>query len=206
MANRPPKNQNSLNLFLNNYFNALLAAALVIFLTLAAFVLIIPKFQVIQEEVQAKINEEQNFYASSERKLISLQAIGLIYSKISPADLQRFNSVLPDPYAKEKLFGELEETVGTGGWRLDSITINSEDVSARATATATGTLAELNDPHLQAVGVDLTISAIDYAGLKSLLKLLENNLRLIDITSISFSPEDMTVNLKVVTYYYQTNK
>ena len=206
MANRPPKNQNSLNLFLNNYFNALLAAALVIFLTLAAFVLIIPKFQVIQEEVQAKINEEQNFYASSERKLISLQAIGLIYSKISPADLQRFNSVLPDPYAKEKLFGELEETVGTGGWRLDSITINSEDVSAGATATATGTLAELNDPHLQAVGVDLTISAIDYAGLKSLLKLLENNLRLIDITSISFSPEDMTVNLKVVTYYYQTNK
>jgi hypothetical protein len=203
MASRPPKNQNSLNLFLNNYFNALLAAALVIFLIIAAFVLIIPKFQEIQAEVQAKIDEEQNFYASSQRKLASLQAIGRIYSKISPADLQRFNSVLPDPYAREKLFGELEETVGAGGWRLDDISINSQEASA---GSATGTLAEINDPRLQPVSFSLAISAIDYAGLKSLLKLLENNLRLLDITSVDFSPQNMTVGLKVITYYYQTAK
>jgi hypothetical protein len=204
MASRNLKNQNSLNLFLNNYFNALLAGVLILFFILADAFLIIPKFVATQEAVQTKINEEQNLYSASQRKLASLRAVGDIYSKINPADLQKFNGVLPDSYVRERLFGELEETVAQGGWLVNNITLSAG--SAATAASATSTLAQINDPALQAVNVELSIATIDYSGLKSLLRLLENNLRLLDITSVKFSPGASTVDLTLTTYYYQTPK
>jgi hypothetical protein len=205
MANRPLKNQNSLNLFLNNYFNAILAGVLILFFVIADVLIIIPKFTATQDTIKTKIAEEQNFYAASQRKLASLQAIGSIYSKISPADLQKFNGALPDAYPQAKLFGELEETIQAGGWLLGSVTISPEntDSSASAAPNATSTLGLINDPNLHAVNLEINVSAIDYAGFKTLLRLLENNLRLLDITSVKFSPNTNSADLNLTTYYYQ---
>lgn len=203
MANRNPKNHNQTNIFLNNYFDAILAGVLVLFLVLAYFLVLGPKLAATQEAIQVKVNDEQNLYASSQRKLAGLKAIQAIYAQISPADLQRFNNFLPGPYPPERLYGDLAEIVSQGGWSIGSLTIIPPEQPSQTTTAATTTLSVINDRNLHAINLDLKVTAIDYAGLKALLRLLETNLRLFDVTGIQFSPTQNTAELYLTTYYYQ---
>lgn len=208
MVNRNQKNQNALNLFLNDYFGAFLAVFLILFLVGAYFFVIRPKYQETLSLVQANIEQQQLIYQNSAKKLANLKALAEIYKKISPADLQKFNSVLPDTYVRERLFGELEELAGQGGWLVSKITVAPvadpsldvvppESIDYRPSAN-------IKDQKLGRVDVEVYMMAIDYAGLKSFLKILETNLRLLDVTAVSFSPSESTAKIALTTYYYQT--
>ncbi len=203
MATPPVKKQNDLNLFLNDYFNIILAAVLILFLVLSYFVFLGPKFQATQAAISANTEEKQMLYETTQKRLMSLKAISDIYQKISPADMQKFNSVLPDAYVKERLFGEIEEIIGQGGWLVTSISISAPTgAPAAGTETAAAASSALARKNVGTISLNLNISAIDYSGFKNLLHLLESNLRLFDVTSVSFSPNN-SVNLVLTTYYYQ---
>lgn len=208
MAVQPDKKQNDLNLFLNDYFNIILAAVLILFLILSYFVFLGPKFRATQAAISANTEEKQLLYETTQKRLASLKAISDIYQKISPADMQKFNSVLPDAYVKERLFGEIEEIIGQGGWLVSSISISAAPDAAAAGTPAAGTEAAAAPPTLAGkrvgtVTLNLNISAVDYSGFKNLLRLLESNLRLFDVESVSFSPNN-TANIILTTYYYQS--
>ncbi|MCX6794584.1 MAG: hypothetical protein NTY31_01095 [Candidatus Falkowbacteria bacterium] len=212
MVSQPVKNQNSLNLFLNNYFNIILAVVLILFLFFAYLVFLSPKFRATQAAISANTEEKQLLYETTQKKLASLKIISEIYQKISPSDLQKFNSVLPDSYARERLFGELEEIISRGGWLISSITISPEEVAAKAPAPVVNedgtsnpaSAATLNNKKVGTVSLQLSLTAIDYPGFKNLLRILENNLRLFDITSVEFSPEADAATVVITTYYYQS--
>jgi hypothetical protein len=208
MVNRNQKNQNALNLFLNDYFGAFLAVFLILFLVGAYFFVIRPKYQETLSLVQANIEQQQLIYQNSAKKLANLKALAEIYKKISPADLQKFNSVLPDAYVRERLFGELEELAGQGGWLVTQISISPAEDPSKALAPTESTEnipgAGISDKKLGRVSLEITLSAIDYAGLKNFLKILETNLRLFDVTDVSFSPAESSATLVLTTYYYQT--
>lgn len=208
MVNQPVKNQNSLNLFLNNYFNIILAAVLILFLFFAYLVFLAPKFRATQAAISVNTEEKQLLYETTQKKLASLKIISEVYQKINPSDLQKFNSVLPDSYARERLFGELEEIISRGGWLISSVTISPEEDVAKAPAPAVGAdnpapATVLNNKKIGIVNVQLDLTAIDYQGFKNLLRLLENNLRLFDITSVEFSPDADAATVVISTYYYQ---
>lgn len=208
MVNRNQKNQNALNLFLNDYFGAFLAIFLIAFLVGCYFFVIRPKYQDTLSLVQANIEQQQLIYQNSAKKLANLKALAEIYKKISPTDLQKFNSVLPDTYVRERLFGELEELAGQGGWLVTQISISPAEDPSKALAPTESTEnipgAGISDKKLGRVSLEITLSAIDYAGLKSFLKILETNLRLFDVTDVSFSPSESSATLVLTTYYYQT--
>ncbi|MFA5184038.1 MAG: hypothetical protein WC456_00765 [Patescibacteria group bacterium] len=207
MANpRNQKNKNALNLFLRNYFPALIAAALVLFLGLAYFFFLGPKFSAAQASIRANLDSEQRLYLNSLKKLASYRSIEELYRKIDAKDLQRFNGVLPDNYVPERLFGEIEEMVAQGGWLIGSLTISAPGED-RAGDTVEG---EVAAPDLVSAGqnlglynINLSIASIDYAGLKKLLKIFENNLRLFDVTTVNFSPGDDSAEIVLSTYYYK---
>ena len=220
-----PKNQNKRNLFLNEYFQAIVVGILILFLVLAYLVILGPKFQSTQVAIQENLAEEQRLYNDSQRKLDNLKAILDLYKKINPADLAKFNGVLPDTYVRERLFGELEEIVGQGGWLVKEINISqpeektvaapvaapasdsmdSTDTSAPAAPTPSPTATAPSAPSnkIGSVTVVLTVNAIDYPGLKNLLHILENNLRLFDVTGVSFNPSGNSAVINLTTYYYQ---
>jgi len=96
---------------------------------------------------------------------------------------------LPSVYVPERLYGELEEIFASGGWSLNEVKFsNNKD--------------ETEYPGLAQYDVTLSVSSIDYSGLKNLLHLLENNLRLIDVTNLSFSPDNNAATIGLRTYYY----
>ena len=212
MANQAINKQNDLNVFLNNYFNIILAIALILFLLIAYFAFLGPKFRATQEAIKANTEEKQLLYETTQKRLASLKAVSEVYRKINPTDLQKFNSVLPDAYIRERLFGELEEIVGRGGWLVSHIAItpeeeakapaqvvNEEGVAVPASAPAAKT------KKIGTVNVQLQISAIDYPGFKNLLRMLESNLRLFDVTNIEVSPSGNTAAITLSTYYYKSN-
>jgi len=211
MVNQPVKKQNNLNLFLNNYFNIILAAALVLFLFFAYLVFLGPKFSATQAAISANTEEKQLLYETTQKRLASLKAISEIYKKISPADMQKFNSVLADSYVRERLFGELEEIIGRGGWLVSDIIISQEEVKKTAApiVTENGVITPASSPVLNnkkvgTISLQLNISSIDYPGFKNMLRLLENNLRLFDVTNVEFSPASDSAVITIITYYYQS--
>jgi hypothetical protein len=49
----------------------------------------------------------------------------------------------------------------------------------------------------------MSLAAIDYAALKSLLPILESHLQLMDIQFLSLDPEKKTAELEIFTYYFK---
>jgi len=209
------KNHNSFDSFLHDYFNFFLAGVLILFFALAYWLLLGPKFQATETAIRMNIDDQEKIYVSEQGKLANLKAMMELYKKISPADLQKFNGVLPNSYVPERLFGELEEVIGKGGWSINSLEIIKPEDSAKAAPAATvdengnplpasaQTILEDQNKDLGQVHLRLSLGAVDYAGLKNLLRLLENNLRLFNITNVSFSPTTGVATLDLITYYYQ---
>ncbi len=195
MTNAKLKSKNAFNLFFNRYFNIFLAVLLVLILILSYFIFIKPKFNQTLQAIRANIAQQETLYAEQEKKLASLKAVATLYDKITAADLNKFNAILPNDYVKEKLFGELEEIITQNGFILGSVSLTKTAPAEILSASESKSLGEIR--------AGLKIGAIDYAGLKALLKTLENNLRLFDVTTVSFSPAGQTAELNLTTYYYQ---
>ncbi|NCN99534.1 hypothetical protein GW920_00170 [Candidatus Falkowbacteria bacterium] len=186
-----PKNKNNFNQWLNKYFSIILAGVLILFLALAYLVFLGPKFTATKDIIQANITEQENLYALSQQKLANLQAVGTLYKTIKEADLQKFDSVLPDNYIPARLFGELEEIINSGGWLLTEINIEQAPPG------------DINK-NVGQINVELSLSGLDYIDFKRLLKILETDLRLLDVTNVSLDSASNSVTLMLTTYYYQT--
>ena len=189
MLTRDQRNQNSLNLFLNTYFNIILVFILALALTAAYIIVIQPKYEETMIAIQTNIEQQQRLLIEQQKKLNNLKVISELYSKIPTADLAKFNDVLPDSYVKERLFGELEEVISQNGFVVNSISL--EDSAPDESVSKTG-----------AISLNLSLSTVNYAGLKKVLRLLENNLRLFDVQEVSFSPGDNSLELVLATYYF----
>jgi hypothetical protein len=109
----------------------------------------------------------------------------------------------------ERLFGELEEIVSSNSFVLDSVKLSRPEESGDGGSAGGGATAEAAvanqalSPKLGQINVDVSISKIDYAGFKNLVKIFENNLRLLDIVKLDFSPSGGTANFTFATYYYK---
>jgi len=205
MALKTSKQKNNLNLFLNDYFNLLVLIGLVIVLTLVYFLIISPKLKTSVAIMQDSIESQKKLYVEQERKLRDLKTVKRIYEEIVPADLTKFNYILPDSYVKERLFGELEEIITRQGFLLSSISLTSDQqepgvipLPEMGSDNGEDTLSNVGQ-----ISISLEIGAIDYAGLKQLLRNLEANSRLFDIQSLTFSHGDNTAQLEMITYYYK---
>jgi len=202
---QPQKNKNSVNLFLNEYFQIIIVASLILFLALAYFIVLGPRFSIAQEAIRSNIESDKNLYANNLRKLESYRAINEVYKKMNPEDLRRFNTVLPDTYVPERLFGEIEEIVSRGGWLVGGLKImESGEASggAEGAALATSSLFVLPE-NVSQYNLELKVTAIDYPGFQNLLRILESNLRLFDVTSVEFSPSNASAKIILTTYYYK---
>ena len=202
------KQKNDLNLFLNDYYNLIVLFVLILILALSYFLFLSPKLKSTTAIMRDGIESQKRLFHEQERKLRDLQTVKRIYDEITPADLSKFNSVLPDAYVKERLFGELEEIIVRQGFILNSISLIGGEEKLSTSAPMPTMVSDSGGEALVNVGqisISLEVSAIDYAGLKQLLRILETNSRIFDIKSISFS-DSGSAQLEMVTYYYKPLK
>jgi len=207
MVNRNVKNQNSLNIFLNQYFNILILFVIVVALVFSYLIILKPKFDQTLGAIQENILNQQKLYAEQKNKLADLKLISEVYGKISPEELQKFNSALPNQYVQERLYGEIEEIIVSSGFIVDSIRLASKEEKANLSKEDEALLSLVpKSDKIGQVPVEISLSAIDYTGFKNLLRLIENNLRLFDIVDVNFSNAENKLSLKLITYYYKNGQ
>ncbi len=198
--------KNYINSLLNNYFNLFVVIFVSFLLFLSYFLLLKPKVDETTNAISENISSHEKLLQAEKEKLSNLQTALISYNKIDPIDLARVNGILPNEYNKEALYGELEEIIKQNGFILTGIDLSKEgEVATDEKATPVKPEEVVKDKTSSKIGtidIDLKISSIDYAGLKNLLGVLENNLRLLDIKELSLSGGD-SVSLKLSTYYYK---
>lgn len=195
--------QNSVNNFLNNYFNLFVVIFTSFLLFMSYFLILKPKVDATTMAISDNISQQQRIYQAEQSKLLSLKSTIDSYKKIDPIDSARVNSILPDDYSKERLFGELEEIIIKNGFEPTSISLSKEGEESKVAGAGSANnvaLAKASDK-IGVINISLAIGSIDYANLKNFLGVLENNLRIFDITSVSMGGR--TANLQMVTYYYK---
>lgn len=199
--------QNSVSLFLNLNFNAFLILIVFIFLIISYFLLIKPKFNLILITIKDNIAQQEQYYQSQKQKLVDLQAVATFYNKIDQAKIDKIKVLLPDKYAKEKLFGELEDMINQQGVLLLSIDLQQADEAtdeSESLITNDQPIPSLiNFENIGVIQANISLSAVDYVSLKSILALLESHLQLVDVYSIEFDQEDKTADILLNTYYFK---
>jgi len=204
MNNNNLAKQNYINSLLNNYFNLFVVIFVSFLLLMSYFLLLKPKVDMTTAAISENISSHEKLLQAEKIKLSNLQEAVLAYNNIDKVDLARVNGILPNEYNKEALYGEIEEVIKQNGFIPTSIVL-SKDGESGANATA-----QTNDPsavvkpvtNIGTVHISLTVDSVNYASLKNLLTVLESNLRLLDVKSLSLN-DGHSAALELDTYYYK---
>jgi len=193
--------KNLINTFLNTYFN-LFVIIFVSFLMFASYLFILqPKIEKTTSAISENISSQQKLLQAQKTKLANLKKAIASYDSIDKVDSERINRILPDDYNKELLYGEIEELITRNGFVPSSISLNKEGEGAEVKGAAPTEAAKISDK-IGVINISLGIASVDYAGLKNLLNILENNLRLLDVKQVSLSG-GQAGSLEFSTYYYK---
>lgn len=205
-----------INVFFSKYFKfAILIIVLIIFFV-SYFYILKPKYDKAVEAVKGNIVSQERVYLQQLNKLNKFKQLVAVYNKIPADEKDKLNSLLPPDYIKEQLFIELGYIIPQNGHNLTYLDFEKDKeieaeqegqrrASAQEEKTARSFLNDL-PPDIGYIDADLKISSASYNGIRNLLKLLENNLRLIDIYKVSFNPENESLELSFVTYYLNESK
>lgn len=205
MKEKKIQHKNDLNIFLNEYFSIIIFIVAILIFAFSYFLLLGPKFKATTIVISDNIAAQKKLYQEQEKRLNELKIIKDVYSEILPADLGKFNQILPTDYVKESLFGELEEIVFNHGFTLGSVTLEEdmEDNASPEQALPGGEIEEYTSPNIGKVRAIIDVSSLDYVGFKRLLKSLESSARLFDIETVGFSQGEGNMQAQIVTYYYK---
>lgn len=205
MVNDNLAKKNYINNLLNNYFNLFVVVFVSFLLLISYFLLLKPKVTETTNSISENIISHEKLLQAEKTKLANLQEAVRDYQNINKDDLARVNTILPDEYNKEALYGEIEEIIKQNGFIPTSIALVKEGETKEGNNneanTAQNPTANSNS-HIGTINISLGIASIDYAGMKNLLTVLQNNLRLLDVKDLKLS-DGGAATLEMSTYYYK---
>ena len=123
------------------------------------------------------------------------------YNSIPKSDIARLEEFLPAKAGTEDLLVSMENFTKALGIQLKNI--NFSAVSSAVQTLPDGTLAPADPKLYSTVNYNLTVSA-SYEAFRSLIDVFEKNLRLVDVSDVTFTSADggtYGFALKVKSYY-----
>lgn len=139
-----------------------------------------------------RVAELQQQKAEVERLLAAIQAI-------SNEDRALLQAILPSAQEVPTLLAQIESIARQSGLVLTSFTVAETKIPH---SRERGGVAVASSPlAVQKLTLNLTFRAGEYAQFKQLVEALERNIRLVDITSMTFSPDAKGYTINAVTYY-----
>lgn len=188
--------------FLKRYFIVINIFLIFLILMFSYLFLIKPKIDLTIAGIKENISIQQNALNIQRKKLADMEAALDFYRQITEQQLQQIVSILPNKYPKEKLFGEIEDVIIQHGFILSDISLNHlEEPDLESLEPEINSLPSASN--LGIIEISLNVGLVDYSNLKQFLNILESNLPLLDILSLSFAPGGDTLGLEMRTYYFK---
>ena len=170
----------------------LFTAALVIIILVVGYLNLMPQYQ------EAKINGHNNLALQQAKKealdkqLVDLKQLLANYRQINQVDVERLEKVLPTKNDIAGLFSQLQTLADEQQFSLASVNIDQEPEK----------LADQPDAdRIKKLTLTITLVGQPYPAFKALLDSIEDNLRLLDVNAVYFTPETNNYSLNVFTYY-----
>ena len=125
------------------------------------------------------------------------------FSQITPEDYEKLSDALPPEPGAADLIPNIESIVTLSGLTLESVSVaQSSDIQAVVPPDTAAVSALPVNVH--PLSVSFRAKGSNYLTFKELLHRIETNLRLLDVPSISFNPEDEMIQMSVSAYYQRT--
>jgi hypothetical protein len=196
------------NLILSRYFNLIVLTIILIVFAVSYYNLINPKRQKILEERENILSEKIAQKEKLQNIFARIQKYQADYKNISDSDKEKIKNIfiggLEDKkLEKEKLFSFFENFIYSQGLVLKSIDIADISQAQKDKTKKTDSGNSDLPADVGQVAITFDIVGVDYKSFKNLLDKVEKNLPVMDITDLSFSPQDSGANLKITSYYYK---
>lgn len=130
--------------------------------------------------------KQQELVARQER-LAELEELKTSYDNIPKSDLDRLTQFLPNESDVPSMMVALEELAEGAGMQLIAVDSNPRKDPVM--------------PNIGAVDVALSVAGGDYPRLRAFLRNLESNLRMFDVTALTFQTTSGTFALNIRAYY-----
>lgn len=205
------KTEQKLNFFFNRYFKWFVLLIVLAFLVAGYFVVIKPKYQQTIQSIQRHVKLQSQNYLVKKENLEKAKELISVYNNTDNEKIRKINTLLPTDPSHEELFTVFDDLTSRNGLVLNRMDIflaseKEEESRSRIGKKKEGAqLMERNLPeYIKKAEISIEVLGTDYAGLKSFLTSLENNLRLVDVVNINFDPGRESAELQLWTYFFSS--
>ncbi len=215
--------------FFSRYFYGLLILALGVICYLAYLLFFAPLISQYQNLGQTVIKEKEQTLALRQSELNKMIRRQSFYESTSLVMRDKLNEFLPAALNLPSLYYNLDQLAKAAGYKMLALTVEipkKDTPEGRATATLNPPtnsseksnaafekqLAEtenmiqgtgsMGQAILREINIDLTLEGGGYLNLLKFIESLEKNLRLIDLVSFNYLPEEKSIIFRLKTYYY----
>ena len=191
----------NLNKFFSDYFNWIVAGIVMVVFFSGFFILLLPRYQQAASYLEIS-NQQQTLNVSAEHvKLNKIQKLLAAYNSIDKNYLAILNEIAPVVQNKEELFSELNYLISANQLFLTSVSLSAGNSYADQGLVPISGAQGAIVGSLQTVKIDIGVRGTNYQTFKNLLSSLENNLRLMDVLSVTFNPQSQDTTLTIDAYY-----
>lgn len=200
-----------INGYLISYFSHFVLALALIIFAAGLFLFIYPKYQEVAKSNQDARDNLEAEYQAKDSYLSKIGKLKKSYQPISEADRKKIEAMVPADSEITRLIPEIESIVIRNSAVLNSIHLEPVDSFSQPEASIeTGVIPEtpagiFSGPLPQGVKlvrIAINLSSVNYQVLKNIIKTMENNLRLLDISEVNYSSADDKAGLIIYTYYF----
>ncbi|MDD5031962.1 MAG: hypothetical protein PHR36_02850 [Patescibacteria group bacterium] len=195
-----------INIILTRYFKWLVVLCVLVVLAVGYFFLLKPKYEKVvklSEDGQTGREEE---YLERREYLDKLENLVSVFRGVKASEIEKIDYILKKKDVPEELFSQVDAIAKKNGLLLESMKIGlegeaSEESGQKISRAPEGKIEASLPPEMGKTKVTLKVLGVDYFSLKNLLASIENNLILMNVVNVDFSPVDNAAQLTILSYY-----
>lgn len=207
MSNMNQHKPNQILIFISKHFTEVLIGVVIFWLFVGYLLVLHNKIFSEQESVGKMQMQLEQQLVLKQKQLADIDKLFQSYQSLDQSHFYKINRILPEESEGPLIFAQLDALARANESILMSVQVS--EVSEQ-NLSELKLQQEVNPPAgVKAVNVEASLLAKagreGYGFYKELLQSVENNLRLFDLESITFSPGLSVINLSGVVYYQSEN-
>jgi hypothetical protein len=189
------------NKFLSDYFRWIVIAIVVIIFVFGYFILLKPKYDQTISYIGILNQRDQVDFDAKNNELNRIKTLINDYKSIDKNYIDKMSIVAPVIKNKEELFSEINYLVSRNQLFLQSISLSEFGGYADNNLVAMNAAGQNVSGNIRSITVSISVLGTDYQGLKDFLAVVENNLHLMDVPTLTFDQSGNSTVMTINTYY-----